>query len=671
MNARLLRKIDPVPALLALVALTLTLMNISKSGNLNGYYTAAVTSMSQSLHNFFFNSFDPGGFISIDKPPVAFWLQTISVKLFGLHAWSLALPSALALAGSVILLYLIVRSSFGLAAARFAALFLTLTPIAVAVSRTNNVDSVLVFFLVLAAYVLNRAVRSGKIGTLCLAFALVGVGFNTKMMQAYLVLPAFYLFVLIARRLSWRQTFKQLAAATAVLIAVSLSWAVAVDSRPADHRPYVGSTQHNSVLELALGYNGIGRLTGNLSGSLSAILEQSKIERQEATIGPVGSVLMPGLDNGQAEETGLSNLGLGQPAEPQGFRTAAVSSGMMNSSTEDGPPGWLRLFDVKLAGQISWLLPFALFGAILLWVRRPERRADILLWVGWLLPMIVVFSLAGYFHRYYLITLAPGIAALAGAALAELCRSPKPGWLLPGWAIAFGTAAYIAYDDGYTAIAIAALAGGALALPLLRLRGAAGPKAALALGLAALMAAPAWWSLTPGLYGGSARQPYASPHLADGGGSWSHDAPALNGALVDYMERNRGTAKYLAVMPSSNSGAAALIIQTREPVLTWGGFKGVDPALGIDGLQRKIEDGEVRYVLLEGNHSARDPITLWAKANGRLVPESEWNASSPIAKKTFDENSKTPERVTDTVIKVAGALGVVPEYSLYDMKKEE
>ncbi|OWA33106.1 hypothetical protein B9G55_23410 [Saccharibacillus sp. O16] len=659
---------DPVPVLLACIALTLSLMNISKSGNLNGYYTAAVTSMSQSLHNFFFNSFDPGGFISIDKPPVAFWLQTISVKLFGLHAWSLALPSALALAGSVVLLYLIVRSTFGLAAARFAALFLALTPIAVAVSRTNNVDSVLVFFLVLAAYVLNRAVQSGRIGQLCLAFALVGVGFNTKMMQAYLVLPAFYLFVLIARRLSWRETFKQLAAATAVLIVVSLSWAVAVDSRPADQRPYVGSTQHNSVLELALGYNGIGRLTGNLSGSLSSILEQSKINRQEATLGPVN---MPGMDQGLAEESGLPDSDIGKPAEPRGFKTAGASSGMMNSSGEDGPPGWLRLLDVKLAGQISWLLPFALFGAVMLWLRRPERRADILLWIGWLLPMVVVFSMAGYFHRYYLITLAPGIAALAGAALAELCRSPKPGWLLPGWAIAFGTAAYIAYDDGYTAIAIAALAGGALALPLLRLRWAAAPKAALALGLAALMAAPTWWSLTPGLYGGSARQPYASPHLADGVSSWSQDAEPLNSSLVQYMERHREGAKYLAAMPSSNSGAAALIIQTGEPVLAWGGFKGVDPALGIEGLKRKIEDGEVRYVLLEGKHNAFDPITIWAKAYGKPVPESEWNANSPLVKKPFEGfRNRNADQVTKTVVKVADALGIVPEYTLYDMKKE-
>ncbi len=669
MNASLLRKIDPVPALLALVALTLSLMNISKSGNLNGYYTAAVTSMSQSLHNFFFNSFDPGGFISIDKPPVAFWLQTISVKLFGLHAWSLALPSALALAGSVILLYLIVRSTFGLAAARFAALFLTFTPIAVAVSRTNNVDSVLVFFLVLAAYVLNRAVRSGSMGQLCLAFALVGVGFNTKMMQAYLVLPAFYLFVLVARRLTWRETFKQLAAATAVLIVVSLSWAVAVDTRPADQRPYVGSTQHNSVLELALGYNGIGRLTGNLSGSLSSILEQTKINRQEAALGPVSA---PGLDSFEVEESFPTSSTIGKRAEAQEFKPAAPRSGMMNSSGEDGPPGWLRLFDVKLSGQISWLLPFALFGAVLLWVRRPERRADILLWVGWLLPMMVVFSLAGYFHRYYLITLAPGIAALAGAALAELCRSPKPGWLLPGWVIAFATAAYIADDDSYPEIALAALIGGALALLLLRLNKPAAHKAALALGLAALMAAPIWWSLSPGLYGGSARQPYASPHLADGDGSWSQDASPLNTALVHYMERHRAGAKYLAAMPSSNSGAAALIIQTGEPVLAWGGFKGVDPALGIEGLKRKIEDGEVRYVLLEDKHNAFDPITLWAKAYGRPVPESEWNADSPIVKKPFDEiGQKNADRVTDTVIKVAGALGVVPEYSLYDMKKEE
>lgn len=664
MNARHLKKIDPIPAVLALAALFLSLYQIQKSGNLNAYYTAAVTSMTQSFHNFFYNSFDPGGFISIDKPPVAFWLQTISVKLLGMHSWTLALPSASAFAGSVILLYLIVRSSFGLAAGRLAALILTLTPIAAAVSRTNNVDSVLVFFLLLAVYVLTKAVQNVGLFRLCLAFALVGVGFNTKMLQAYLVLPAFFLFVWAAyriRKAGWKKTFRHLAAAAGVLVAVSLSWAIIVDATPADQRPYVGSSQHNSVLELALGYNGIGRLTGDLSGSLAARQDTARIMAQDASLMPAFPL---GSGSSRLEEAGMPTNET--PRETRSFAPAS-SAGAMSSSGEDGPPGLLRLFDVKLAGQITWLLPFALFGAVLLWMRRPERRVDVMLWAGWLMPMVVVFSTAGYFHRYYLIMLAPGIAALAGAAIAELCRSRQASWIVPGALIAFGTVAYIACDDGFPLIGLVCAAIGALALLGLLLRTRIAPKFTLIISLVALLAAPAYWSLTPSLYGVSARQPYASPHLAEGGGSWSRDGEPLDTALVDFLIRNRGSAKYLAAMPSSNSGADSLIIQTGLPVLAWGGFKGVDPALDIGGLQKMAESGELRYVLIGGAHNTQDPLARWVQLNGTPVPESSWNAMKTDRAQAFGPSAQNAQSIAGALGQVADTLGLNRSYTLYDL----
>ncbi|WP_172197043.1 glycosyltransferase family 39 protein [Saccharibacillus qingshengii] len=665
MKAYPLKKIDPIPVLLVLAALFLSLDQIEKSGYLNAYYTAATVSMTQSLHNFFYNSFDPGGFISIDKPPVAFWLQAISVKLLGLHAWSLALPSALAFAGSVALLYAAVRLSLGLPAARLAALILTLTPIAAAVSRTNNVDSVLLFFLMLAVYVLIRAVRSGRVGQLCLAFAWVGIGFNVKMLEAYLVLPTFVLYVLAASCTSWKRRLVHLGAASAVLIAVSLSWAVAVDSTPADNRPYVGSSLHNSVLELALGYNGIGRLTGNLGGSLSAPLQAA----QEAARPHDFLALAPSLPLPER----LQAAGAGPASRTQTAAFASPSTaGSMSSAGEDGPPGPLRLLDVKLAGQISWLLPFALFGAVLLWVRRPRQRAEVLLWTGWLLPMMAVFSLAGYFHRYYLIMLAPAIAALAGAAIAELCRSRKPAWLLGGCAIAFGTAAYIAADDGFArggwTLAAAGMLAAILALAFPNIRIVA--RGAFALGLSALLAAPGFWSLTPSLYGGSARQPYASPHLAQGD-NWSHDGRPLDPALVDYLLRHRGAARYAAAMPSSNSGADALIIQTGEPVLAWGGFKGVDPAIGLNGFRRLIAAGQLRYVLLGGTPHLADPIARWVEQSGTVVPETVWNPGKmpdPVTRPVSDRASVS---VLGVIGRAADAFGLHPGYTLYEMRKED
>ncbi len=222
----------------------------------NQYYLAAVKSMTQSFHNFFYASFDPSGFVTVDKPPVALWIQTIFALVFGVHTWSVILPQALAGLGSVLLLYFMIKPSFGTGAARIAAFVMALTPIAAAVSRTNNLDSMLVFTLLLGSWCLMRAVKRGKIIWLLSAFALVGLAFNMKMMQAYIVLPAFLLFYLIASHTSIKKKLISLLASSAVLLALSVSWAAAVDSISASSRPYIGSSQTNSVLELAFGYNG-------------------------------------------------------------------------------------------------------------------------------------------------------------------------------------------------------------------------------------------------------------------------------------------------------------------------------------------------------------------------------------------------------------------------------
>ncbi|MDO3412758.1 glycosyltransferase family 39 protein [Saccharibacillus sp. CPCC 101409] len=658
MDARLLKKFDPVPALLALTALFLSLYQIQKSGNLNAYYTAAAVSMSQSWHNFFYNSFDPGGFISIDKPPFAFWLQAISVKLLGLHSWTLALPSALAFAGSVALLYLTMRRTFGLAAARLAALLLTLTPIAAAVSRTNNVDSVLVFVLLLAAYALTRAMDSGRLSTLCLAFALVGVGFNTKMLQAYLVLPGFLLFALVSRKHSLRRTIAHLSAAGALLAAVSLSWAVAVDSTPAAERPYVGSSDSNSVLQLALGYNGIGRLTGDLSVNP---FSSSDIPDRASSAGLASSLPNP-LSARQAQTERGSGVSPPASADGEAFEPA----GRTTASTigEDGPPGWLRLMDVKLAGQISWLLPFALLSAVMLWFRQPERRRELLLWLGWLLPMIAVFSVAGFFHRYYLIMLAPAIAALAGAGLANLLRSPKLPWLLPSAAAVFGTIVYIANDAGFTRIGWSAAAAGGISLALSRIKVRPLPTFALALTLISAVIVPGYWSITPAIYGGSSRQPYASPSLASSGG-WSRDGEPLDASLVHYLLSHRDGAKYLVAMPSSNSGADALIIQTRQPVLTWGGFKGEDPAIDAQGLRRMIDRGEVRYFLVGESSRGNREMVRWVEEHGTVVPQSEWR---PLAEAGGRETEA--DKAAQLLGKVTDKLGLRQTYTLYKIEKE-
>lgn len=171
----------------------------------NQYYLAAVKSMTQSFHNFFYASFDPSGFVTVDKPPVVLWIQTIFALIFGVHTWSVIIPQALAGVGSVFLLYRMIKPTFGIGAARISALVMALTPIAVALSRTNNIDSMLVFTILLGSACLFRAVKQGKLVWLLTAFALIGLAFNMKMMQAFMVLPAFVLFYLVAYRVSLKK----------------------------------------------------------------------------------------------------------------------------------------------------------------------------------------------------------------------------------------------------------------------------------------------------------------------------------------------------------------------------------------------------------------------------------------------------------------------------------
>ncbi|HET8840690.1 MAG TPA: glycosyltransferase family 39 protein, partial [Ktedonobacteraceae bacterium] len=219
--------------------------------SVSGFYASAVKSMAMSWHNFFFVAFDPAGFLAIDKPPLGFWIQTLSVRIFGFSEWSLLLPEALAGLGSVAILYLLVRRVFGPHAGLIAAFALALTPISVAISRNNAVDSLLVLTLLFAAWTLSLAVERGSERWLLLCALLVGLGFNIKMLEAYLVLPAFALTYLLCAPRSLRVRLLHLVLAGLVLLVISGSWITVVDLIPAGQRPYVSSTQHNSELELA------------------------------------------------------------------------------------------------------------------------------------------------------------------------------------------------------------------------------------------------------------------------------------------------------------------------------------------------------------------------------------------------------------------------------------
>ncbi|HIQ00698.1 MAG TPA: phospholipid carrier-dependent glycosyltransferase, partial [Anaerolineales bacterium] len=251
-----------------LLVVFLSFFRLEQEGYGNLYYAAAVKSMLTDGHNFFFVSFDPGGFVTVDKPPLGLWVQAASAALLGFSGFSLILPQALAGVLSVGLIYHLMRRTFGPTAGLLAAAVLALTPISVAANRNNTMDSQLVLVLLLAAWTVLRAVETGRLRWLLVCAVLVGLGFNIKMLQAYMVLPAFYLLYLLASPLRWWKRLLHLALATAVLLTISLAWAVAVDLTPPDERPYVGSSQSNSALELIIGHNGLSRL---LPGGLRAL----------------------------------------------------------------------------------------------------------------------------------------------------------------------------------------------------------------------------------------------------------------------------------------------------------------------------------------------------------------------------------------------------------------
>ncbi|USY56726.1 glycosyltransferase family 39 protein [Bacillus sp. 1780r2a1] len=682
------------------LAVALNFMNIWEDEYVNPYYTSAVKSMMQNLHNFFFASFDPAGFVTVDKPPVAFWIQTISAKIFGFHGWSVILPQALAGVGSVILLYVMIKKIFGVAAGRIAALTMAITPIVPAVSRTNNIDSLLVFILLVATWMLFKAVAMKKHRWLFLAFVLIGVGFNMKMMQAYMVLPAFYLFYWLAAKIDWKKKIGLLSGATVLLIVVSLSWATIVDLIPEDKRPYIGSSETNSVLELALGYNGISRLTGEMSSGGSN-------GQNEQPIPPSGNMqdepplaneeLQTGentADSSDNENQQNSNLDSGQdlnfknapggqfPPQMDGDNNGpgGGNTGRFNTGT----PGVFRLIQDGLADQISWFLPLAIVSIIglLSGVRLKETLSTKVLhtifWLAWLVPVALFFSIAGFFHQYYLIMLAPPIAAVIGAGLPVLWKAYRKNegwksWLLPiGIALTAGLQVSIMLPDketiGLTFILVVGIIGIilALALAVIKQRSAINTYMMTA-ALIVLVIGPLYWAMTPILYGGNSMLPEAGPTSSKDGQlpqiddmafpgdeqdvsmnndnqvgtneapndeksptnrEKRNDGPGMNGqvnqSLLTFLEKNRNGTKYLFATLDSTT-AAPYIIETGEAVMTMGGFSGADSILTVTKLEELVESGDVHYFLI-GNRGmgGNAEIISWIQENGTEVSAEEW-----------------------------------------------
>ncbi|MBS7528896.1 glycosyltransferase family 39 protein [Hazenella sp. IB182353] len=582
-------------ALIMLATFGLSFINISQDGFSNSYYAATVRSMLENAHNFFFASFDPAGFVTVDKPPVAFWIQALFAKIFGYYGWSIILPQSLAFTASGFILYKLVTKKFGPTSGLLSATVFALTPIAVAVSRTNNPDSMLIFTLMLSTWCLFKAIDEHKTSYLFISAALIGIGFNIKMMQAYLIVPALVITYLLYAKQTWIKKIAHVVISGVIVLLISFSWATAVDSIPANERPFIGSSTHNSVMELIFNHNGFDRWNGK--GGAPSEMGQSPNSSQDGQRSGMGQSPNSSQDG---PPSGIGQSPIGNQGQ-DGSR-----NGGSRGNRETGEAGILRLVGSELAGQISWFLPFVLlsFFALLRGSLSRERDQMTIFWLAWLLPMMIFFSFAGFFHRYYLIMLAPAIAAIVGTGCVTMWklwqeREKMLRWLLPISMI--GTAlfqiklvsSYDFYRTWLIPIIVACAIGGAVCL-LIQHRKPGFYKMAATIAMIGLLLAPFVWSITPIQYGGSPALPYAGPELAtEKKGKSSQD----NSKLISFLKENYQEGQYLVAGASSHE-VSSIIIETGLPAISYGGFGGRDQILSVEELKELVETGKLKYIFV-------------------------------------------------------------------------
>jgi 4-amino-4-deoxy-L-arabinose transferase-like glycosyltransferase len=555
----------------------------------NTYYSAAVWSMTQNWKAFFFGSFDIGNVATTDKTPASLWLMALSSRIFGFSPWSMLVPVALTGVATVALVYATVRRVSGPNAALLAGAVMALTPVAVLMFRMNNPDALVTMLMVGAAYVTVRAIESASTRWLLLAGVLLGLGFLTKMGQAFMVVPALALAYLVAAPTGLWRRVRQLLTSAAALVVTAGWWLAIVELWPAADRPYIGASQNNSVLELALNYNGIGRIVG---------------DDKHGTTG--------------------------------GMRGGGFAS----------TPGIGRMFSDEVGSQVAWLLPAALILLLTgLWLtRRAPRtdrlRASLLLWGAWTLVTGLILSfVAGDFHSYIAVTLAPGIAGLVGIGGHQLWERR---------ATQHGRAALVVIVAVTTAMSVVLLERSPNFLPWLRwvvilvgmlavialLARPAGRWGTVALTLVTLSAllAPFAYAIdtaaTP-----HAEKPSAGPKVdygmkdddsesepADFDPSAPSGADALFTPLLGFQPafvtalQQAGTTWSAATVGCRDAAVPALASLTS--VMCIGGFNGNDPAPTLEQFQGYIDAHQVHYYILpERSRRFKSPITKWVQAN--------------------------------------------------------
>ena len=528
----------------------LYLWNLSASGWANAFYSAAAQAGASNWTAMLFGSSDAANAITVDKTPAALWVIDLSVRLFGLNPWSVLVPQALEGVAAVGLLYAAVRRVAGPGAALLAGAVLAVTPVAALIFRFNNPDALLVLLLVAAAYCVQRACeKDSSRWWLVAAGVAVGFGFLAKMLQAFLVLPGSVPPTWSPGTGPCRARMGDLLIAASAVV-VSGGWYLAlVDLWPASARPYIGGSQHNSIIELTLGYNGFGRLTGDEPG-------------------------------------GLGNL--------------------------NHDVGWGRLFGTGMGMDIAWLLPAAVICVVagLIMTRRAPRtdpiRAALIAWGGWLVVTAVVFSFAnGIVHAYYTVALAPAIGACIGIGATLLWQrrfDVRAATALSGTVLVTSILAAVLLSrnaEWMPWLRALVAVGGVGAAALLFVAGRLSPSASrlvATLAVLSCLAAPAAYSIATAATPHSGAIPSVGPSRHGFGGFAGPggllDSPKPGPALSATLARDADDHTWAAAVVGSNN-AAGYQLASGAPVMAIGGFNGTDPvahARGVPALRRLRPD---------------------------------------------------------------------------------
>ncbi|WP_188308687.1 glycosyltransferase family 39 protein [Streptomyces sp. CBMA123] len=649
----------PVLLGIATVAAVLYTWNINHS-QYHTFYADAVRSMTESWKAFVFGSFDPAGTITLDKLPGFLWPQALSARVLGFHPWALTLPQVVEGVLSVLVMYRVVRRWAGADAGLLAAAAFTLTPVAAGLFRTAVEDAAFTLLLLLAADAAQRAAHAARLRPLLLAGVWVGLAFQTKMLEAWAVLPALAAVYLLAAPAGLRRRAGHVALAGLVTVVVSASWMLAVTVTPAQDRPYVDGTTDNSAFSMVVGYNFLNRF--------------SSLGMSAAQTGSVQAVRVGGAKGPYTSQPTNPYQVTDTPRSP----LAPAPSQSQGGGANDG--GWTKMFGSRFAPQTGWLYPLAAVALACgpAWRRREPRtdvlRAGYVLWGAWLGVFFLVFSAGSVGgHSYYMGVIAAPLAALGGAGTVLLWQGFRAGgaraWALPA-AIA-GTVAWSARLArefpaflpwlaptviGLGAVALALLA----AVALKRVTGRGFAPAGLLAGVAAMLVAPGAWAssvLSPA-YGnsgmgtvgpsGGARHPMgstaavAAPRAQHGGGGFAGSSGHLTApaqALFDYLRAHRDGARYLFAA-SDWSAAAPFILATGEEVLPMGGFSGSAPSPTLAEFRQLIRKGELRYVLLGTDHRGGDDsagatttaqVQSWVRSACTQVPATDVPGPAPTA----------------------------------------